>query len=133
MIFSRTILTVRDNSGAKYVKALSLWGNAYRTYGRLGDTMLVVPKKLRRRMKRAKSMVQKRKKYVGLIISTVWNTRRRDGSFIKFLKSTTVLFSLKYKLLGTALKIPLSKEFKAISGLDSGDIKKLVTTTRIFI
>lgn len=70
MIFSRTILKVCDNSGAKYVKALCLWGDTSRKYGLLCDPVLVVPKKLKRRIKRAKALLQKRKKYIGVVVTT---------------------------------------------------------------
>lgn len=134
MIFSRTILSVCDNSGAKYVKALSIWGNAYRPYGLLCDSMLVVPKKLKKRKKKnARSMIQKRKKYIGLILSTRWNTRRRDGSFISFLKNSVILFSLKQKIMGSTIKIPLCKEIKQVNSIDSPDIKKLTHRSRRYI
>lgn len=133
MIFSRTILSVCDNSGAKYVKALSLWGSSYRPYGLLCDSMLVVPKKLKKRKnKNARALIQKRKKYVGLILATVWNTRRRDGSFISFLKNSMILFSLKNKLMGSIIKIPLCKEIKQLK-FDMNAIKKLTHKGRRYI
>lgn len=133
MIFSRTILSVKDNSGARYVKAIAVWGNVYRPYGRLCDTMLVVPKKLKRKIKRTRSNIQKRKKYIGLILTTAWNTRRRDGTFIRFIKSSAILFTLKQKLLGTAIRAPLCREFKHLAEKEGGDYKKLTAKTRLYL
>lgn len=82
MVFSRTIVRVIDNSGAKYVKALAYRGTGVRSCAKLGEAVLVVPKKIKRKTKHNKGLIKKRKKYVGVLVGTRWNTRRRDGTFI---------------------------------------------------
>lgn len=131
MVYSRTILTVADNSGAKFVKAIAVLGSKKRYYGKLYDSVLVVPKKIKRRGKSGKRLVQKRRKYIALIVTTAINTRRRDGSFIKFLATSAVLFGLNLKLLGSALRVPMCRE--STTGQALGDVKKLVTLSRQFV
>jgi len=131
MIYSRTVLSVVDNSGAKYVKALNIVGGKKRQYGKLYDAVVVVPKKLKRRGKNSKILVQKRKKYIALIMTTATNTRRRDGSFIKFLTSSVALFGVNGKFLGSTFKSPLCKELKALGTFV--DTKKIMSLTRIYL
>lgn len=131
MIYSKTVVAVIDNSGAKYVKSLTVVGGTKRQYGKLHDALLVVPKKIKRRGRGKKSLVQKRKKYIAIIIATAVNTRRRDGAFIKFLASSVVLFGLNTKLVGSALKAPLCREISHTTSMV--DLKRLTTLSRQYI
>lgn len=128
MIYSRTILAVSDNSGATYVKALTLTGGVKRQYGRLYDAILIVPKKIKRRSKNNKNLIQKRKKYLAVIMATKTNTRRRDGGFIKFLSSTATIFGLNGKMVGNAIRMPLCRELRHKSSV--ADLKKLASLSR---
>lgn len=131
MIFSRTIIKIVDNSGAKYVKALAFLGDGVRYYAKLGENVLVVPKKIKRKTKHNKGAIKKRKKYLGLIVATRWNTRRRDGSFIWFQQSAAVLYDFKQKFLGTNIKSALCKELRL--GNRAIAYKKLLQQTRTFL
>lgn len=131
MVYSRTVLTTVDNSGATYVKTLTVTGGVQRQYGRLYDTVLVVPKKIKRRSKGGRTLVQKRRKYLALIMTSATNTRRRDGGFVKFLTTTCAVFGLNGKLVGNSIKAPMCREIKLVRS--DVDVKRLTSLSRLYV
>lgn len=88
MLQKHTVCYCKDNSGAKFMKILNLYGGAFRRYAYFGDMVRTLPKKVKGtphhiiRKSRYKK-VKKRGKYLSLIISTKWKKSRPDGTWIR--------------------------------------------------
>jgi large subunit ribosomal protein L14 len=107
MIYTETKLTVCDNSGAKIVKCLKLIPHSTKP-ARLG-TQIVVSLS---RLKSKKKSLEKKKLYNGLIIASALNTKRLDGSFLKFDNNNILLLDEKFTFLGTRVLAPICKEIR---------------------
>lgn len=96
-----------DNAGASQLQCIHVFGNGSQKKVSLGSILKVVVKKTNqikiKRFKKVKKAVRK-KKYKSIIINSKLNTARPDGSFIKFLDTSSVLLSEKNKVLGSRIK-----------------------------
>ena len=110
MIQKGTYLNISDNSGAKKVCCLHIYKNK-KNFAKLGDLILVSVKSLRSK-KRLKSKVKKGELYKALIIRTK-NFQNKQNTFsMSFTENSVILLDKKYKLMGTRIIGPISKEFK---------------------
>lgn len=116
MILKESILYSADNSGAKFLKCISIRskknGSAV-----VGDVILVSVKRFSHRKRLKKKTI-----YFGLIVTLKQITKRIDGSFIKFCSNRVLLFSKQFKFLGTRIYGGISKDIKM--KLSSGSINK---------
>lgn len=115
---------VADNSGAIKIKCIGLFKGPKKKIAKLNDWILCVVKKYNPKKKLKKKII-----YFGLVISIVFNTKRKDGSIIRFAFNRVLLFSKDYKFLGTRVYGPICKEFKmGIRSLKFKDqIRKIVS------
>ena len=113
MIQKGTFLNISDNSGAKKVCCLHVYKNK-KKIAKTGDLILVSIKTLRSK-KRLKSKVKKGELYKALVIRTKYfqnNVKSRITFSMSFLENSVILLDRKYKLVGTRIVGPISKEFK---------------------
>jgi large subunit ribosomal protein L14 len=113
MIQKGTFLNISDNSGAKKVCCLHVYKNKKKV-AKIGDLILVSIKTLRSK-KRLKSKVKKGELYKALVIRTKYfqkNVKNRITFSMSFLENSVILLDKKYKLVGTRILGPISKEFK---------------------
>lgn len=106
MVQFKTILRSADNSGAQLLKCIKIYGGLKRQTAELGDTVLVSVKKIK-----SKKKAERKKMYLGVVLTNKKNNKRPDGSFIKFDRNRVAIFS-QNKFLGTRLYGPLTKEIK---------------------
>ncbi len=81
MIQMGTILEVADNSGARKLFCIRLKGGSTGDYGRIGD---VITCSVKESNPDAPEPVKKGKVVKAVIVRTVREQRRRDGSYIRF-------------------------------------------------
>jgi large subunit ribosomal protein L14 len=107
MIQTQTILEVADNSGAKRVQCIRVLGGSKRRYARLGDIVVVAVKEALPDGNVKKGTVQK-----GVIVRTRKETRRPDGSYIRFDQNAVVLINAAMEPIGTRIFGPVARELR---------------------
>ena len=107
MIQTQTILEVADNSGAKRVQCIRVLGGSRRRYARLGDIVVVAVKEALPDGNVKKGTVQK-----GVIVRTKRETRRPDGSYIRFDQNAVVLINAQMEPIGTRIFGPVARELR---------------------
>jgi large subunit ribosomal protein L14 len=107
MIQTQTILEVADNSGAKRVQCIRVLGGSRRRYARLGDIVVVAVKEALPDGNVKKGTVQR-----GVIVRTKKETRRPDGSYIRFDQNAVVLINAQMEPIGTRIFGPVARELR---------------------
>jgi large subunit ribosomal protein L14 len=108
MIQMQTILNVADNSGAKKVACIKVLGGSKRRYASIGDVIVVAVKESLPNSKVKKGDVMK-----AVIVRTVKEVRRPDGSYLKFDDNSAVLITNQMEPVGTRIFGPVARELRA--------------------
>ncbi len=107
MVQLRTMLTVSDNSGARVAQCIKVLGGHHRRYGRLGDIVVVSIKDALPGAQVKKGDVAK-----AVIVRTVKEQRRKDGSYIRFDQNAVVLIDDAKEPRGTRIFGPVARELR---------------------
>lgn len=107
MIQEETNLVVADNSGAKKVRCIRVLGGSDRRYAGLGDLVVVS-------VKTAIPGAQVKKGEVAraVIVRTKKETRRKDGSFIRFDENAAVIINDQGEPRGSRIFGPVARELR---------------------
>jgi large subunit ribosomal protein L14 len=108
MIQVQTQMTVADNSGAKKVSCIRVLGGTRRRYARVGDIIIVAVKEALPHSKVKKGDVMR-----AVVVRTVKETRRPDGSYIRFDDNSAVLITPQGDPIGTRIFGPVARELRA--------------------
>lgn len=109
MIQLRTMLKVADNSGAKKLQTIKVAGGYQRRYGYLGDIVTASVKEAV-----PYSAIKKGDVVKAVIVRTRKETRRKDGSYIRFDENAAVIIDPKTKEpKGTRIFGPVARELRA--------------------
>jgi large subunit ribosomal protein L14 len=108
MIQMQTSLEVADNSGAKKLSCIKVLGGTKRRYASLGDVIIVSVKEAIPNSKVKKGEVMR-----AVIVRTVKEVRRPDGSYIKFDENSAVLITPQNEPVGTRIFGPVARELRA--------------------
>ncbi|RPJ60363.1 MAG: 50S ribosomal protein L14 [Acidobacteria bacterium] len=107
MIQMRTILTVADNSGARKISCiLPLGGDAGLGAG-LGDIITASVKEAS-----PDGTVKKGEVVKAVVVRMRKETRRRDGSYIRFDENAAVLINNQKEPIGTRVFGPVARELR---------------------
>ncbi len=107
MIQAQSVLAVADNSGAKKVQCIKVMGGSYRRYARVGDIIVVSVKEALPEGNIKKGSVAK-----GIVVRTKKETRRPDGSYIRFDQNAVVLITPEGDPIGTRIFGPVARELR---------------------
>ena len=107
MIQEETNLIVADNSGAKKVRCIRVLGGSDRRYAGLGDQIIVSVKSAI-----PNATVKKGEVARAVIVRTKKETRRRDGSFIRFDENAAVLINDTGEPRGSRIFGPVARELR---------------------
>ena len=107
MIQEETNLTVADNSGAKKVRCIRILGGHERRYAGIGDLIVVSVKSAVPGADVKKGEVSR-----AVIVRTTKETRRKDGSFIRFDDNAAVLLNTHGEPRGTRIFGPVARELR---------------------
>jgi large subunit ribosomal protein L14 len=108
MIQVQTKMTVADNSGAKKVSCIRVLGGTKRRYAGVGDIIVVAVKEALPHSKVKKGDVMR-----AVVVRTVKETRRPDGSYIRFDDNSAVLINPQGDPIGTRIFGPVARELRA--------------------
>jgi large subunit ribosomal protein L14 len=107
MIQEETNLVVADNSGAKKVRCIRVLGGHDRRYAGVGDIIVVSVKSAI-----PGAAVKKGEVSRAVIVRTKKETRRKDGSFIRFDENAAVLLNPQGEPRGTRIFGPVARELR---------------------
>ncbi|MBN1829198.1 MAG: 50S ribosomal protein L14 [Deltaproteobacteria bacterium] len=108
MIQMQTILNVADNSGAKKVFCIKVLGGSKRRYASVGDIIVVSVKEAIPNSKVKKGDVHK-----AVVVRTVKEIGREDGSYLRFDENSAVLINNALDPIGTRIFGPVARELRA--------------------
>lgn len=107
MIQTQSTLAVADNSGAKRVQCIKVKGGSFRRYAGLGDVVVVTVKEALPEGNVKKGTVVK-----AVVVRTKKETRRPDGSYIRFDQNAVVLINAEGDPIGTRIFGPVARELR---------------------
>ncbi len=107
MIQTNSILEVADNSGAKRVMCIRVLGSSNRRYARLGDIIVVSVKEAAPDGNIKKGAVAK-----AVVVRTKKETRRTDGSYIRFDQNAVVILNNQLEPIGSRIFGPVARELR---------------------
>lgn len=108
MIQLRSILVPADNSGAKRLRVIHVHGGSRRVYGYLGDLVTVVVDQAE-----PNTYVKDAQKVKAVIVRTRKETRRADGTYVRFDDNAAVVIDEKTgEPLGSRVFGPIAREVK---------------------
>ena len=107
MIIQETVLDVADNSGARRVLCIKVLGGSRRRYARIGDVIVAAVKEAIPGGKVNKGDVVK-----AVVVRTAKETRRADGSYIRFDTNSAVLIDAAGEPVGTRIFGPVARELR---------------------
>jgi len=107
MIQMRTILVVADNSGAKRISCILPLGGSTGRYAGLGDVITANVKEAV-----PEGNVKKGEVVRAVIVRVRKETRRKDGSYIRFDDNAAVLINQANEPIGTRVFGPVARELR---------------------
>lgn len=109
MIQLRSILNLADNSGAKRLRVILVHGGSHRRFGYIGDVVTASVIKAD-----PHGMVKSGDKVKAVIVRTRKETRRKDGSYIRFDDNAAVIIPNRQskELIATRIFGPIAREVK---------------------
>ena len=107
MIQQESMVKVADNSGAKRALVIRVLGGTRRRYARLGDIVVVAIKDALPNGTVKKADVAK-----AVVVRTVKETRRKDGSYIRFDENAVVIINDNGEPRATRIFGPVARELR---------------------
>ena len=108
MVQQQSILNVADNTGAKKIMVIRVLCGSKRKFGRIGDVVVASVKEAIPNGNVKKGDVVK-----AVIVRTKKETRRADGSYIKFDDNAAVVLNTALEMRGTRIFGPVARELRA--------------------
>jgi large subunit ribosomal protein L14 len=107
MTQQETMVRVADNSGAKRALVIRVLGGTRRRYAGLGDLVIVAVKDALPNGTVKKSEVAR-----AVVVRTVKETRRKDGSYIRFDENAVVIINEQGEPKATRIFGPVARELR---------------------
>jgi len=107
MIQQESRLKVADNSGAREVLCIRVLGGTRRRYARVGDAIIATVKEATPNAPVKKGDVVK-----CVVVRTKKETRRADGSYIRFDENAAVVIDQQGNPRGTRIFGPVARELR---------------------
>ena len=107
MIQQQSLLKAADNTGAKELMCIRVLGGSGRRYAAIGDIIVCAVKKAA-----PGGVVKKGEVVKAVVVRTVKETRRVDGSYIKFDENAAVIIKDDKTPKGTRIFGPVARELR---------------------
>jgi large subunit ribosomal protein L14 len=107
VIQQESMVKITDNSGARRALVIRVLGGSRRRYARVGDIVVVAIKDALPAGQVKKGDVAK-----AVVVRTAKETRRRDGSYIRFDDNAAVLIGDNGEPRGTRIFGPVGRELR---------------------
>lgn len=109
MIQLRSVVQVADNSGARELRVIQVYGGSKRRFGYVGDVISasVISSD-------AQGTVKKGQKVIAVMVRTVKERRRPNGEYIRFSDNAAVIVESRKnpEPIGTRVFGPIAREVK---------------------
>ena len=110
MIQQESRLKVADNTGAKELLCIRVMGGSTRRYAHIGDIITATVKDAT-----PGGVVKKGDVVKAVVVRTVRETRRKDGSYIRFDENAAVIIKDDQTPRGTRIFGPVARELRELS------------------
>ena len=107
MIQQQSLMKVADNTGAKELMCIRVLGGSGRRYAGVGDIVVCAVKKAA-----PGGVVKKGEVVKAVVVRTVKEIRRADGSYIKFDENAAVIIKEDKTPKGTRIFGPVARELR---------------------
>jgi len=107
MIQQESMVKVADNSGAKTAQVIRVLGGTRRRYAGLGDVVIVAVKNALPNGTVKKSEVAR-----AVVVRTAKETRRKDGTYIRFDENAVVIINDEGEPRATRIFGPVARELR---------------------
>ena len=107
MIQLRSMLQIADNTGAKLAQCIKVLGGSRRRYAGLGDIVVVTIKQASPRGAVKAHSVEK-----GVVVRIHKETKRKDGTYIRFDENAIVIINKDNEPKGTRIFGPVARELR---------------------
>ena len=107
MIQEYTLLEVADNTGAKKLRCFKIIGGSKRRYGTIGDVIVCSVREAS-----PDSQIKKGQVVKAVIVRTVKEVGREDGSYIKFDDNAAVIINNQMEPVGTRIFGAVGRELR---------------------
>ncbi len=107
MVQQESIVKIADNSGAKRALVIRVLGGSKRRYAGLGDVVIVAIKDAL-----PTGTVKKGEVARAVVVRTAKETRRRDGSYIRFDENAAVIINEQGEPRATRIFGPVGRELR---------------------
>ncbi len=107
MIQQETRLRVADNSGARELLCIRVLGGSRRRYAHLGDVIVGTVKEAT-----PGGTVKKGEVVKAVVVRTKKESRRQDGTYIRFDDNACVIINDQYQPRGTRIFGPVGRELR---------------------
>ena len=107
MVQQESILKIADNSGAKRALVIRVLGGSKRRYAGLGDVVIVAIKDAL-----PTGTVKKGEVARAVVVRTAKETRRKDGSYIRFDENAAVIINEQGEPRATRIFGPVGRELR---------------------
>lgn len=107
MIQQQTYLKVADNTGAKELMCIRVLGGTGRRYANIGDVVVASVKKAA-----PGGVVKKGDVVKAVVVRTVKESKRADGSYIRFDENAAVIVKDDKNPRGTRIFGPVARELR---------------------
>ena len=107
MIQQESILRITDNTGAKTALCIRVLGGSKRRYAGVGDVVVATIKDAI-----PNAVIKKGEVVEAVVVRTAKETRRKDGSYIRFEDNAAVLINQQGEPRGTRIFGPVGRELR---------------------
>jgi|TARA_B100001105_G_scaffold49910_1_gene37574 large subunit ribosomal protein L14 len=107
MVQQESRLKVADNTGAKEVLTIRVLGGTKRRYASIGDKIVVSIKNAT-----PNGLIKKGAVSTAVVVRTIKEVRRPDGSYIRFDDNACVLLDGAGEMIGTRVFGPVARELR---------------------
>jgi large subunit ribosomal protein L14 len=107
MIQQETMVRIADNSGAKSAKCIRVLGGSGRRYAGVGDIIVIAVKDAL-----PNGTVKKGEVAKAVVVRTAKETRRRDGTYIRFDENAAVIINDAGEPRATRIFGPVGRELR---------------------
>ena len=107
MVQQESRLKVTDNTGAKEVLTIRVLGGTKRRYASIGDKIVVSIKNAT-----PNGLIKKGAVSTAVVVRTIKEVRRSDGSYIRFDDNACVLLDAVGEMRGTRVFGPVARELR---------------------
>jgi large subunit ribosomal protein L14 len=101
------MINIADNSGAKLASVVKVLGGSAKRYARIGDIVVVTIKQAA-----PKGAVKTHAVEKGVVVRTRKETRRKDGSYIRFDENAIVIINKDNEPKGSRVFGPVARELR---------------------